>query len=47
MLIQKEGPEDITVDYFTLAGTGVFCGIGSFAYEAIGTIFTGNFLFLW
>lgn len=34
--------KDITVDLFKIAGTGIFCGIGGFAYEAAGTIFTGN-----
>lgn len=31
---------NVQVDLWKLAGTGVFCGIGGFAYEACGTIFT-------
>lgn len=42
----SDDQKDATVDLFKLAGTGVFCGIGGFAYEAAGTIFTGNLLSL-
>lgn len=41
-LIQDSGPHPVTVDLFKLSGTGVFSGIGGFAYEAAGTIFTGS-----
>lgn len=30
----------ITLEYFRIDGTGMFCGIAGFAYEAAGTIFT-------
>jgi hypothetical protein len=43
---QSINPEDhikeVTVDLYKLTGTCVFCGIGGFAYEAAGTIFTGR-----
>lgn len=40
MTPSNRGKHDNTIDYFNLAGTGIFCGIGGFAYEACGTIFT-------
>ena len=30
----------VTLEYFRIGGTGMFCGIAGFAYEAAGTIFT-------
>lgn len=39
-LFPERQNEDVAVDMWKLAGTGVFCGIGGFAYEACGTIFT-------
>ena len=44
LLPDSERDHNVTIDYFTIAGTGVFCGIGGFAYEACGTIFTGKLL---
>ena len=38
----QEEEKDRTIDMFTLGGTGVFCGIGAYAYEAAGTVFTGT-----
>ncbi len=39
-IVNHDEDPDKTITYFSLAGTGIFCGIGGFAYEACGTIFT-------
>ena len=40
IVIPQNRPSNITVDMFTLAGTGLFCSTGTYAFEGAGTIFT-------